>query len=184
VEDADPFKCEGTNGHLMRFSLGALLFIERAGPEGVADGLAGPLDEGLAQELGAAKSAMHPAFVAAALGNGRDTGVFLQVVRVGVALPLFTECGQKPGGVGAASAREFREDVEVFMGLGQFGDARVEGFDGIEGHAQLGDQGFDQQGLRGNDAGILGQGQGGLDLLDALRDDVLLANVMGLKEPF
>lgn len=144
--------------------------------------MAGPFDEGLAQEFGALKSAMHPALVAAALGDGRDAGVFLQVLGMGVPVALLTEGDQESGSVYRAGTGEVGEEREVFMGLGELGDARIEGFDGFEGDPELGDQGFDQQGMRGNDAWILGQGQGGLDLLDALLNDLVIAHVMLLEE--
>lgn len=115
MEDADPFECQSTHGHLVRFSFGTLLFIERAGPEGMADGLASPFDESLAQEFGAAKPAMDPALVTATFGNGRDAGVFLQVLGVGVTGALFAEPSQESGGVDGAGTREIGEDCKVFM---------------------------------------------------------------------
>lgn len=42
--------------------------------------------------------------MASGTGDGGDAGVLLQVVWVGVAFSLFTECAQKPGSVGGAGA--------------------------------------------------------------------------------
>ena len=79
MQEADPLEGQGTDGHLVRTALGALLAIEGAGPEGLVDGLRRPLDEGLAHEGRALPTPMHPAFLATALRHWRDARVVIYV---------------------------------------------------------------------------------------------------------
>ena len=75
MEDADPLEGEGTQRCLMRAAAFAVALVEGFGPERARDGLAHPLDEGLALEGGAREAPVDPALVAAALGDGRDAYV-------------------------------------------------------------------------------------------------------------
>jgi len=49
-EDANPLEGEGAQDGLVSNALGATALVEGLGPEGMGDSLAGPLDEGLAEE--------------------------------------------------------------------------------------------------------------------------------------
>jgi len=73
MQDADPIEGERTDGHLMRAAFGAMLAIEGAGPEGLVDGLRGPLHEGLTDEGRALPTPVHPRLLATALRHRRDT---------------------------------------------------------------------------------------------------------------
>ena len=56
-KDAQPLERRGAEDGVMAGAFAALLFIVGLGPRTEEDGLAGPLDEGLAQEGGARSSA-------------------------------------------------------------------------------------------------------------------------------
>ena len=68
-EDADPLEGQGADGGVVGGALGAVAVVEGACPEGAPDGLSGPLDEGLAKELGTGPAPVDPVFVATALGE-------------------------------------------------------------------------------------------------------------------
>ena len=56
--------------------------------------------------------------------------------------------------------------------------------DGLQGDAELGDKGLDQEGMGRDDALIGGQGGGGFDGVDTLGDDVGRAHMMVAEEGF
>ena len=66
--------------------------------------------------------------------------------------------------------------------MGALRDGGVEVGDGLQGDAELGDEGLHQEGIGGDDALIGGQRRGALDGLDALVDDVGRAHVVGAEE--
>ena len=71
--------------------LARLAVVEGAGPERVRDGAGDPLDERLAQERRARPAPVDPVLVAAALGDGRDAGISLNLGGALITLTLFTE---------------------------------------------------------------------------------------------
>jgi len=66
--------------------------------------LRGPLHERLPQEGGTLQSPVHPALVAAALGDERNADVLLHSGGTAVALALFTEGCKQPRGERLAGA--------------------------------------------------------------------------------
>jgi hypothetical protein len=64
MEDADPFEGECTKRSLMGATALAVAFIEGLGPEGTRDGLANPLDEGLALKGWAGEAPVDPVLAA------------------------------------------------------------------------------------------------------------------------
>jgi hypothetical protein len=72
MEDTDPFEGESTKRRLMGAAALTVTLVEGFGPEGARDGLAHPLDEGLALEGGAREAPVDPALVATALGDRGD----------------------------------------------------------------------------------------------------------------
>src|SRR4249920_2027081 len=97
VHDADPLVGQGSQGGLVRASLGALALVIGAGPERARDRAAGPFDEGLAQEGRAGEAPMDPALVAAALQYGCNARVLLELGGTGVALALFAKGDEQAG---------------------------------------------------------------------------------------
>jgi hypothetical protein len=72
VEDADPLEGESAKGSLVLHATSSAAGVEGVGPEGARDGLANPLDEGLAEEGGAPIAPVYRGLVAAALGLVMD----------------------------------------------------------------------------------------------------------------
>jgi hypothetical protein len=70
------------------------------------------------------------------------------------------------------------------MALGALGDGFVEVFERVQGHAELADEGLDQERMGGDDALIGGQWGGALDGLEALVDDGGVAHVRVAEEAF
>ena len=64
------------------------------------------------------------------------------------------------------------------MALGALRNSMVEVLDRVQGHAELADEGLDQEGIGDDDALIGGQRHGALDGLEALIDDVGVADVV------
>src|SRR5712691_2338962 len=89
VKNADPLEGQGPHCSLMGASLGALLTIIGAGPEGLVNRLRRPFHKCLPQERGAPPAPVYPATVAAALGDRSDAGILLELVGAGEALALF-----------------------------------------------------------------------------------------------
>src|SRR6202521_287340 len=80
VEDPYPLERQRPHGGLIRAALRSLLPVIGARPERFVDGLARPFNEGLAQECRALPAPVHPALLAAALGDRGDAGVLLQFI--------------------------------------------------------------------------------------------------------
>ncbi|MDN5873202.1 MAG: hypothetical protein L0H29_02310 [Sinobacteraceae bacterium] len=95
VQDPDPFEGECAQGQLVCLAGGVLLLVESAGPEGLADRLARPRDEGLAEECWATPTPVYSDFVAATVGDRSDPGILLEVVRFWITLALLTEGRQQ-----------------------------------------------------------------------------------------
>jgi hypothetical protein len=68
------------------------------------------------------------------------------------------------------------------MALGALGYSLVEGLDRVQGHAALGDEGLDHEGIGRDDALIGGQWGRALNGMYALVDDIGVAYVMVTKE--
>ena len=77
-EDANPLESKSAKSGLMASAASPACFVESFCPEGPRDGLADPLDEGLAEKRGARVAPVHPALVATALGDGSYAGILLQ----------------------------------------------------------------------------------------------------------
>src|SRR4051794_3135673 len=77
VEDSDPLEGERSEGSLVPHAASSTALLECLRPEGARDGLAHPLDEGLAQEGRAGLAPMGPGLVATSFSDRRDAGVLL-----------------------------------------------------------------------------------------------------------
>ena len=75
----------------MGFPLLALLLVIDLGPKGMPDRFGGPLHERLAQKLRALETPVDPRLLAAAFGDGRDPGLFLQGGGGRIPFALFPE---------------------------------------------------------------------------------------------
>lgn len=169
-EDAYPLEGESAQCALVRSAASALLRVEGSGPEGARNGLSRPFDEGLTQEGWARETPVHPMAIAAALGDGRDACVALQVLGVAVAVSVFAERAQQARRECLCSTRKRCEDSIVGESGAELGDASVVLSDRREQWPKLGDESLHAQRRWQNDAGVGGERDGGFDRLDALLD--------------
>src|SRR5262245_52903670 len=147
----------------MRFPLVALLLVIDARPEGMPDRFGGPLDERLPEDLWPLEAPVHPGLLATAFGHWGDPGIFLQFGGGGIAFPLFAKGDEQPGGEDGTRSWERLEQGELRMVLSALRNGFIKGLDRLQGDPELVDQGLDEQGMRGDNALIGGQGDGGLD---------------------
>ena len=178
IEDADPFERQGPYGGLMGLALVALLLVVRLRPEGMPHRLRRPFDERLPEKRGTLEAPVHPALLAAPLGYWRDPGIFLEFGGGGIALALFAEGNEQPGGEDGARSWEGLEQGEIGMALRTLRDGGVEIGDGLQGDPELGDEGLHQERIGRDDAFIGREGDGRVDGLDTLGDDIGIAHVM------
>ena len=96
IQDANPLERQRTHCGLMRATFVALLAIVGACPERFVDGLAGPFDKSLAHKGWTLPAPMDPTLLATAFGDGRNAGVFLQLVGVLEASAVLPEGDEQP----------------------------------------------------------------------------------------
>ena len=183
-EDTDPFERQSAHGGLMRFPLVALLLVIDPRPEGMPNRFGCPLDERLPQELWALEAPVHPGLLPAAFGHRRNPRIFLQFGGGGIAFPLFAEGDEQPGGEDGACPWKGLEQGEIGMVMSALRDGVIKGLDCLQGDPELVDKGLDEQGMRGDNTLIGGQGDGGFDGVDALCNNVRRAHVVVAEEGF
>ena len=126
---------------------------------------------------------MDPGLLAAAFRDRRNARIFLEFLGGGVAFPLFAKGHEEAGGKDGPSPWQGVKQREVGMVLGALRDGVVEVGNGLQGDAELGDEGLHQEGIGGDDAVIGGQRHGALDGLDAGGDDVGRRTWWARKKP-
>jgi hypothetical protein len=160
----------------------ALLLVIDPGPEGMPDRFRGPLHEGLAEEGRTLEAPVDPAFLATSF---RDRGNARELLSFGggcIALALFAAGDEEPGGKDGASTREGLAPGEVGMTLGLLCDGVVKVLDRLQGGPQLADEGVHEEHIGGDDTLIGGQGEGRLDGVDALCNNIRRAHLVLAKE--
>ena len=125
---------------------------------------------------------MHPRLLATAFRDRRNARIFLEVRGRGEAFPLFTEGHEEAGSKNGTSSWQGIKQGEVRMALGERRDGFIEVCNGLQGDAELGDEGVHQEDIGGDDAFIGRQREGALDRLDARVNDIGSADVMGTEE--
>ena len=168
IEDADPFERQGPYGRLMSFTLVTLLLVIELCPEGMPDRFRRPLHKRLAEELWTLEAPVDPRLLPTAFGDRGNTRIFLQFGSGSIACALFAQGNEKAGSEDRPRAWEGLEEGEVGMALGTLCDSGVEVGDGLQGDAELGNKGLDQQDIGGDDALIGGQRRGSLHGVAAL----------------
>lgn len=146
MEDADPLEGESAKRGLMGTATLAVALVEGFGPEGARDGLADPLDEGLALEGRAVETPVDPALVATTLGNGRDADVLLEACCVGESLASFTEGNEQARSQSGTDTGEGVKELVVGKPGGERGDLCIEAIDGGVDGTELWDGGLDECG--------------------------------------
>ena len=100
---------------------------------------------------------MHPGLLATAFCHRRNARLFLEVLGRGEAFPLFAEGDEEAGRKDGPGPWQGVKQGEVGMLLGALCDGGVEVCNGLQSHAELGDEGLHQQGVGGDDAVIGGK---------------------------
>jgi hypothetical protein len=170
-EDTDPFEGQGSHRRLVRFALVALLLVIDLGPEGMPDRFRGPCHERLSEERRTLQAPVHPGFLATAFRERCDPGLFLEFLGGGEAFSLFAEGHEEARGKDGPSPWQGGKQGEGGMGLGTLCNGSGEVGNGLQGHAEWGDQGLHQEGIGGDHAVIRGQCHSVLDSRNASRDD-------------
>ena len=182
IEDTDPLEGQGSHSRLVRFALVALLLVIDLCPEGMPDRFRGPFHKRLSEERRTLQAPVHPGCLATAFRDRCDARIFLEFLGGGEAFSLFTEGHEEARGKDGPGPWQGVKQGEVGMGLGTLCNGSVEVGHGLQGHAELGDQGLHQEGLGGDHAFIRGQCHSVLDSLKAGRDDVGRAYVVGTEK--
>jgi len=98
------------------------------------------------------------------------------------AFALFAEGDEEPGSKDGASAGEGLEHGEVGMTLGMRRDGGVKILDRLQGGPELADEGVHEQHIGGDNARIGGQGDGSLDGVEALCNNICRAHMVLANE--
>ena len=162
----------------MGTAFGSLLGIVGTRPERVADGFAGPLHEGLSEELWALEPPVDPTCVPAALSDGGNARILLEVSGRSITLALFAKGHQETRGEDGTGTWERLKEREVGMRRGQLCNGMVEVLDRLQRSAELGYESPDEAHLGRNDARIRRQRCGGFDGLKALSNNARLYMVL------
>ena len=130
---------------------GALLGIVGTRPERMADGLAGPFHEGLAEELRALEAPVDPAHISAPFGDGRHPRILLKLRGGGIALALFAKGDEETWGEDGTGTRQRVEEREVGMRWRDLRNGAVKVLDRLQGGAELGHESPDEAHLGSDD---------------------------------
>src|SRR6185369_10344628 len=107
IDDAQPFKGQGADRHLVRLVLiVAQVVVVSMGPLRLRDRATRKLVKRLAQKLRADETEMHPLAVATGLRDWGDAAVTLHLVSALVAIPLRAEGHYHAWRQGVAGARQ------------------------------------------------------------------------------
>ena len=105
-EDAQPFEGEAAEDGLVTFAGLLLLAVIRFSPRTFGHGLPGPLDEGLAKELGGVPPPVRPDLPAALDAHRGDAAVFLDACGRGILAAIGAEgCDQTRSQRGARTGQ-------------------------------------------------------------------------------
>ena len=142
IEDTDPFEGQGAYSRLVRFALVALLLVIDLCPEGMPNRFRGPFHERLSEERRPLQAPVHPGCLATAFRDLCDARLFLEFLGGGEAFSLVTEGHEEARGKDGPGPWQGVKQGEVGMRLGTLCNGSVEVGNGLQGHAELGDQGL------------------------------------------
>ena len=166
----------------MGFALFALLGVEGPRLEREADGLVGPLDERLSEELGTTVAPVDPGLVARALRDRCDARVAAQGIGTGVAGAVLAEGHQQARCQLRPSARQGLEQGRVFQGREALCDLRIEAPDMAQQQRQLMHPGQHRKAVGLDHARIAGQRRSHVDRRQAPLDDFGVARIVFREE--
>src|ERR1700730_9561910 len=184
VEDPYPLERQRPHGGLIRAALRSLLPVIGARPERFVDGLACPFDKGLAQEGRTLPAPVHPALLAAALGDRGDARVLLQFIGALEAVMLLAECSQQARRQMRTCSGQAVKQVEVGQRPCDCRDLPVEHVDRSARCAQLRNQDQRAQPVWCNDTGIVSKRHSAADRLQTPLNQFGPATVMRMEERF
>ena len=183
-EDADPLEGQGAQDFVVVFAFGPHALIVVLGPGGIHDGLAGPLDKGLALKLGGQPAPMSPEGMAALFTHRSDARQFLQAGRFGIEVALGAKSHAEPWGQVLTGPGEVAEQPGFGMGgeagfdfLFQQGDMFVQSARLVQQRAQVQDGDTDARLLGGQRLGLA-------DELQALFEQLGPPKVVSIIESF
>jgi hypothetical protein len=162
IQDAEPCQGERPYGGLLRCPLLALLLVIDLCPAGRPDRCGGPLHARVAQELGTLETPGHPGVLPAAFRHGRDAGLCLQGSGGRLPFPLRSAGAQAAGRQDGARAGQGLQQGASGLPLGVLGHGWINRLDRVQGHAQLTDEGLDEQGMGGMTPSSVVKGVAGL----------------------
>jgi hypothetical protein len=144
----------------------------------------GPLHAWVAEARRTLPAPVHGRRLPAAFGERGNPGIFLPCSRGGLALSVCANGDEEAGSAAGPSPWEGLAEGAGGMALGPRREGRVEGRDGLQGDAPRGPQRVDPQGMGSDAALIAGHWRGARDGLDAWRDDVCRAPMVGPADGF
>lgn len=103
-----------------------LLSIVSVGPIAIDDGLSGPFDQALAEELGRIPAPVGPDLAPTFFAHGSDPRIFLKGGRIGVALEQIAEGDEQPRGQRPTGPGKLPEQGGPRMRRERCGDALLE----------------------------------------------------------
>jgi hypothetical protein len=133
----------------------------------------------LSQALGTLETPGAPGLLAAAFGDGRDSGLWLQGRGGRIPFALFPEGAEETRSEDGTGPGEGRAERELGIALGPLRDGGVAIGERLHGDTALGHKGWHQEGMGHDAPRIRGQGQGGSDGLETARDDLWRAHMRG-----
>jgi hypothetical protein len=182
IEEAQPCECQGPHGGLRRLALVTLLLVIALCPEGMPDRCRGPCYDRVSSALRTLEAPVHPGFFAAAFRHWRDTRICLVFLSRGEVAPLFAKGHEEAGSKDGSGAWQGSKHGAVGMALGAWRHGVVDVCNRLHSDAALGDEGVHQEGVGDDAPCIRGQRHSTLDGLDAGRDDVGRAHVVGTEK--
>jgi hypothetical protein len=176
--DSDPFESQCPDGGVMVFSAIPQETVVSGSPVTEADRVSGPFVKGLTEKARAGPANVNPFGLAAALGNGSDSGERLQVRGTLVAVSLRSEGSQQTRSERRASAGKRIKDDEIGVYCCRLSDLTVEAGDPFP---QRGDQLHKDPGhcrRRLDQSPVTNGGDRLADRLQSLFDQLLAATVV------
>jgi hypothetical protein len=170
-EETDPPAGQSAHGGLMRCPFVTLLLGIAPRPESMPDRCGGPLDDRVPEALWTLEAPGLSGRLAAACGDRCEPGLLLPGGGA-IAGAWFATGDEQPGGEDGPCAWERLAQGAVGRALRTLREGILQGRNRRHGDPELVDKGLDEHGMGSDNALIGRQGEGGLDRLEALCDDV------------
>ena len=110
-KDTHPFEGERAQDDMVAFALGLHVLVVLLGPGGIDDGLAGPLDKGLAQKAWGMPAPVDPGLTTTARDDRGQSAVRLETPRVRIEGAIFAKGDEQPRLEGLAGTGQFPKEI-------------------------------------------------------------------------